>query len=255
MRKKEWIKWRYVPTKENSADLGSRRGHVNQENSLWWYGPEWMSNPGAWPADVGTTATPESLNEAKTIKEVFKLASEEEENVLDVGDKFSLWRKLRITAWITRFLHNTRIPNQQKKTGSLTTEELRKQRRVWQRRAQQEGTESKHFQQDCLQLNLQQNDQKLLECRGRIQGVNPVYLPDKSIYSEKFVQESNEATLHVGVSLTMPKVREHHWIPRLRHLVKRVVKKCPGCKRSQAVAQPHHPLDNYHRIELYEQGL
>ena len=46
-----------------------------------------MSNPGAWPADVATTATPESLNEAKTIKEVFKLASKEEENVLDIGDK------------------------------------------------------------------------------------------------------------------------------------------------------------------------
>lgn len=87
MRKKEWVKWRYVPTKENPADLGSRRGHVNQENSLWWYGPEWLSNPGAWPADVATTATPESLNEAKTIKEVFKLASKEEENVLDIGDK------------------------------------------------------------------------------------------------------------------------------------------------------------------------
>ena len=56
------------------------------------------------------------------------------------------------------------------------------------------------------------------------------------MYSEKFVQEAHQGTLHGGVGLTMTKVREQHWIPRLRRLVKRVVKKCPGCKRFQAVA-------------------
>ncbi|XP_068708110.1 uncharacterized protein [Montipora foliosa] len=74
--------------------------------------------------------------------------------------------------------------------------------------------------------------QQLLGCRGRIQGVYPVYIPDTSMYSEKFVQEAHEATLHGGVGLTMTKIREQHWIPRLR----RLVKKCPGCKRFQAVA-------------------
>ena len=34
----------------------------------------------------------------------------------------------------------------------------------------------------------------------------------------------------------MAKVRERHWVPRLRRLVKRIVKKCPGCKRFQAAA-------------------
>ena len=83
-----------VPTNVTSI-VGSRGGHVNQENSLWWYGPEWLSNPGAWPADVATTATPESLNEAKTIREVFKLASKEKVDVLDsILEKFSLWRVL-----------------------------------------------------------------------------------------------------------------------------------------------------------------
>ena len=34
----------------------------------------------------------------------------------------------------------------------------------------------------------------------------------------------------------MAKVREQHWVPRLRRPVKRIVKKCPGCKRFQATA-------------------
>lgn len=34
----------------------------------------------------------------------------------------------------------------------------------------------------------------------------------------------------------MAKVREQHWIPRLRRLVKKLIKQCNGCKRFQAIA-------------------
>ena len=95
---------------------------------------------------------------------------------------------------------------------------------------------SKNYENDRSQLNLQLNDQQLLECRGRIQGVYPVYLPDIAVYTEKFVEETHESTVHGGTQLTMAKVRERHWVPRLRRLVKRIVKKCPGCKRFQATA-------------------
>ena len=76
----------------------------------------------------------------------------------------------------------------------------------------------------------------MLECRGRLQGFYPLYIPDSTTFAEKFVQQAHLATLHGGVSLTMSKVREQHWIPRLRRLVKRVIKQCYGCKRFQAVA-------------------
>ena len=66
--------------------------------------------------------------------------------------------------------------------------------------------------------------------------VQPVYLPDKCVYTEKFIQETHEATLHGRVQLTMAKVREQHWVPRLTRLVKRIGKKCPGCKRFWATA-------------------
>ena len=50
------------------------------------------------------------------------------------------------------------------------------------------------------------------------------------------MQHAHLATLHGGVSLTMANVRDQHWIPRLRRLVKKVIKQCYGCKRFQAVA-------------------
>ena len=62
---KNWITWRHVPTKENPADLGSRGGPVAQDDDLWWRGPKWLSDPSAWPVDITTTATAETLAEAK----------------------------------------------------------------------------------------------------------------------------------------------------------------------------------------------
>ena len=35
-------------------------------------------------------------------------------------------------------------------------------------------------------------------------------------------------TLHGGIGLTMAKIRENHWIPRLRQLAKRVIRSCWG---------------------------
>ena len=63
-----------MSTKENPTDLASRGGLVEQGNDLCWHGPKWSSEPSAWPADITTTATSETLAEAKTAREVFKHA-------------------------------------------------------------------------------------------------------------------------------------------------------------------------------------
>ena len=82
----------------------------------------------------------------------------------------------------------------------------------------------------------------MLLCHGRIQGEYPVYIPDSSALAEKLVEDAHKNTLHGGVGLTMAKVRERYWIPRLRRLVKRTVKMCAGCKRFQAVAFSNPPV-------------
>ena len=52
----------------------------------------------------------------------------------------------------------------------------------------------------------------------------------------EYVEHVRKTTLHGGVGLTMAKVREEFWIPRLRRLAKKVIRECHGCKRFQAVA-------------------
>ena len=90
------------------------------------------------------------------------------------------WRTLRVCAWIKRFTKNARSPKKDRETGPLTTTETETQRRSWLRRVQHRGSEHMHV--DRLELNLQLNQDRLLECRGRLQGIFPIYVPDGTIF-------------------------------------------------------------------------
>ncbi len=81
-----------------------------------------------------------------------------------------------------------------------------------------------------LQLNVKLNKVGILECRGRIEGDNPIHLPRNCIYTQKVVVEQVEqallAKLHGGVALTMTRICEQFWVPKLRYLVKRARCNC-----------------------------
>ena len=40
----EFIEWKYVPMKQNPADIGSRGITISKLGDLWWKGPSWLSN-------------------------------------------------------------------------------------------------------------------------------------------------------------------------------------------------------------------
>ena len=137
-------------------------------------------------------------------------------------DAHTLQKGLRICGWIQRFIRNSATPASDRKTGLLDTSEIDQQRDWWVKRAQKMCQTKDEFQEDKLQLNLQPNGQGILECRGRIQGECSIYLPDSHPFTYKLVQQAHLTTMHGGSPLTMAKVREAYWVPRLRRLVKRV---------------------------------
>ena len=115
--------------------------------------------------------------------------------------------------------------------------------------------DSPKLEEDRARLNLRPTGD-ILKCHGRIQGDFPIYLPDNDLYTEKLVEQSHNETLYGGVSLTMTKVREIYWITRLRRLAKRVLKRCFGCRRFQAIYlfQTHIP-ENCRKIKTKETYL
>ena len=233
------VSWHHVPTEENPADLGSRGGQV-KDCKPWWSGPAWLSNKEAWPPDIVTRASPETQAEAKATKELFARAEATNYPLDDILAKFTLTKAMRVSAWVSRFARNIRLPKEERISGPLTIQEIHDQHTAWTKRAQANHETRKD--EECV--GLQVNDQGLLECRGRLQGHYPIYLPDQHPYTLKLVEDAHQRTLHGGVGLTMARVRQNHWIPRLRRLAKRVIKQCYGCRRFQARAIAKPPPGN-----------
>ena len=76
IQKKNYIKWRHVPSAQNPADVGSRGGSTSQLKKLWWNGPDWLPQPKNWPEDIVTSSTKECEAEVKVVRQVLAIAIE-----------------------------------------------------------------------------------------------------------------------------------------------------------------------------------
>jgi hypothetical protein len=100
---------------------------------------------------------------------------------------------------------------------------------------------------DKQRLGVQMNRMKMVSSCARVgtlQGLYPVFLPDSHLYTTKLGEDAHQRTLHGGVGLTMAKIRENVWVPRLRQLVKKTVKGCHGRRRFHAKPVSKPPPGN-----------
>ncbi|XP_078384079.1 uncharacterized protein LOC144666532 [Oculina patagonica] len=191
---------------QNPADLGSRGGPVTDAD-LWWNGPHWLQDPHAWPPNPVTAASETTEAESKIVREVLAAVTvdQKQDEFDQLLEEHDLRKVLRVCAWVERFVRNSRRSTPSI-AGPITTAEIEARTTWWIRRVQTRAQNTPKVASDKLQLNLQPNGEEILECRGRIQGRYPIYLPDDSVFTEKLV-----------------------------------VKNCWGCKRFQAVAQATPP--------------
>eukprot|EP00795_Rhopilema_esculentum_P011259 gene11259-21450_t len=81
------------------------------------------------------------------------------------------------------------------------------------------------------QLNLKKINIGIYICAGRLQDDYPVYLPTDAAYTERLVMNAHLNTLHGRVGLTITKIGERYWVPKLRQLTKRLIRSCFGFKQ------------------------
>ena len=253
----------HVSSEDNPADLAIR-GKSPQELSLsiWWNGPTWLRNPiQQWPDSklpkIEASCQQQLETEIKGSKILFeaKLISGEDlsqelprkPTLSDIDEKrySSLLRLLRVTAWVLRFINN--LIKRDAIRGMLTVQELDRAKLLWELYIQQ-----KHYSdvidrvkrgKSCnmkSQLNLRLDDNSLLRCHGRFQNADltqgakfPKLLPSKEHFTKLVIEYYHKKILHSGVSQTLAQIRHEYWIPQGRAQIKRVLKNCSICRRTE----------------------
>ena len=122
----ESIEWKYVPTKQNPADTGSRSSPISKLGDPWWKGHSWLSNISLWPRQPTIDPTAEFQIESKALEEIMTPTIEKSDTFDKLLEKHKLRKFLRITAWIKRFMNNCQ---KTKRSGPLKTSKKEHQKK------------------------------------------------------------------------------------------------------------------------------
>ncbi|XP_062704050.1 uncharacterized protein LOC134286454 [Aedes albopictus] len=270
--------WRWVPTKQNLADVLTKwqHGTLNSE-SEWFRGAPFLYEPeDQWPTlDVPIEKTSE---EAKGFVSFHC--------VVDV-DRCSRWTTLqRVTAYVIRFIENCKrkVASQQLVTvrasknqqrmilaqlpstqRSLEKEELQKAEVLLWKQAQHDrfpdeiSLLSKNLNKksggildsvkktSCLyKLSPVLDDDGVLRMGGRMEMSEempfdkkfPIILPRKHATTAKVIQFYHEKFAHANRETVTNELRQRFWIPNIRTAVRQVVNECVWCKVYRCRPQP-----------------
>ena len=223
---KKYLQWHHVPTADNPSDQGSRGMVPSKMGELWFRGPKWLSTHEEWPNQPEVTENSENCKERVKPKHEKQLLVKIKEETNETKDTLlskyaSYWKLLRVTAYLKRFIHNCR--NRKKYKGPLMTEELQAAEKFWIIQAQVTVSRT--------DVGLKKDEEGMLRCVGRVPDYHPVFLPRNSKLTSLIAQQVHEQMLHGGVSITMCRMREKYWIPKLRSLAKTVIHNCKVCRR------------------------
>ena len=247
LEKTDKSSWRYCPTGDNPADIGSRgtTATMLKAEPLWWNGPEWLVLPESeWPPALDEIeSTPDGqLEERKTETNVLVLGARPKtgvDNVIDINRCGKYQKLLRVTAWVFRFVANLKAQRSgsKKVTGVLKARELDKAEEEWVRIAQEELKQQNHFQQLVSELRLEEVG-GILRCRGRLgnsdldfEARTPIILPKQHRLTELIIVHCHDKVLHSGVRATLAELRAKYWVPKGRQVVKKAVSNCVTCRK------------------------
>ena len=148
--------------------------------------------------------------------------------IIPASNYSTLSRLIRVSAYIFRFIHNIKNPNNHK-VGPLSSEELNESLLLWIYNCQhtsfhkeilnlksKTGKRLPFVRQFCLFLDKSEH----LRCGGRIHNtpVNsdtkfPLLLPKDHLLTRMIVYATHKEQLHAGVTSIVTTLRQRYWIP------------------------------------------
>ena len=284
IREQKDIKFHYIHTKENPADLASRGASTVelQGNRLWWKGPDWVTQSTIeWPVwnfnkeDESLVSETESeLKKSRVMYEANLFAADgcSTENIeknmpqhpgdIDISKFSSLTKLLRVTALVLKFIAT--LKKNKHENNTLEAADILNAEQKWIA-----YTQSEHFSDIIItikenkpnniknQLGLYLDRHGLVRCGGRLKNAeicegarHPLLLPKNSKLTDLIVENQHKRALHTGVAQTLGLVRHKYWIPHGRSVVKRALRQCAVCRRHEGgpYRMPFIPPLPYSRV-------
>ncbi len=249
-------RWRDVRSADNPADCAYRGLYPSQliEHALWWDGPDWLKESKSnWPE---TQPLPSKHQVGK--EEVSLLAHSCAPIHIISNDQFSSYQHLRrITAWILRFIHNTRIKNPTERSKThLTMPELQLAENYWIKVIQ-----STHFASDLTSIQdkdtlsksssllplqpfldssniLRVGGRRQLSQTSNYQSRHSVILHGKHQITRLIILDEHQRLLHAGPTLLTASLSRRYHIIGGRQVVRSVTRKCTICRRYTSKPKP-----------------
>ena len=237
--------WHYCPTDQNPADIGSRGipASVLKNKALWWNGPKWLSlGREQWPGPIELNETPETLEEEKKATVAVVTAEPNStgmSSVLDINRFSSVLRLVRATAWMRRFIHNTRAEKlgSDKLEGELSVQEITEAESEWIKNVQTGVRQEENYKQLVSKFGLVE-EKGILKCEGRmveadleLEARKPILLPKNHRLTKLVIEDCHKRVHHCGVRATLAELRSKYWVPSGRQVVKKILGRCVVCRK------------------------
>ncbi|XP_055527974.1 uncharacterized protein LOC129720516 [Wyeomyia smithii] len=258
--------WRWVPTKQNVADILTKwhRSSDLESEGVWYTGPTFLNEPeDQWPAlEVPIEKTCEEARGHLNFHGVVEV------------ERCSRWKTLqRVMAYVIRFIDNCKrkvaklsIVTVKSEQRPLERDEFRRAQIILWKQAQHEAFPD---EMSILTKNLDQrpgespatvrknsslykltpflDEDGVLRFGGRMERAEnmpydkkfPIILPRKHATTEKLIQSYHEKYGHANRETVMNELQQRFWIPNARTAIRQTTVKCVWCKEHRC--QPHVP--------------
>ena len=281
--------FRYVPTKQNPADISCRGCEVMdlKINSLWWYGPKWLKQDYSyWPAIIQIEPKEEKDWEEdipiqQNHEESFITELNFENSTIDPSRFSSFWRLLYTLMFVLRFCKMfvwkkcSKLPSGIEKLNKITAGEINtavKENDEFKigkpfmasdieiaEKILIKEAQNRHplTDQKKKELQIYSDEFGILRCRSRLQNntytfdfTNPIYLPYNDPFTKLLILKIHNLLLHGSASLVHSSLKNRFYLERARSTIKKTLKECKGnCREFRKYQLEKMPPYPNYRLE------
>ena len=163
-------------------------------------------------------------------------------NVINVENYSKFTKLIHVTAWVMRFVRNLSAKRGERVTGMLQVSELSKAELSWVKVVQSKLRQQSNYQQLVRELKLVEINEILL-CHRRLKNSDlseearkPIILPKEHGLTKLVVEQCHRKVFHSGLRAKLAELRARFWVPKGRQVVKKIIRSCVTCKKSDGRA-------------------